>query len=303
LTTTKYEKKIHLDQHSQSNLKRKKKTDHDSKTMHIDDECETIVGHKKVKVTDDNLEAQKLGMFCSQDNNDIIGKANSEQRDSVVREKVKLTENSGMDFDTYPVEDELSYSMQTESLRDEENTNKILNTSERKAEAPCTSEKKMEEPCTAEGQSQTSCLIRNSIWNFEEIFFPDMGSCQGDILMLSMPDPHLLPDGVCPRKLSFDVKKYWRQSAELKIKMKKNIFHRGEDLCVADLDFSYSEMTNRRKYRNAKNWQEYKAKVNEKEKNVKNHLLDSPAECLWKGEITPLVKPGDATSTGIYIHM
>ena len=63
------------------------------------------------------------------------------------------------------------------------------------------------------------------------------------------------------------------------------------------LEFSYAEW-HRSHFRPvaAKNWREWKAELRQLENSF---IMESPVAHLWQGEVTPLVQPKDATSTGL----
>ncbi|XP_033741062.1 tRNA-splicing endonuclease subunit Sen54-like isoform X2 [Pecten maximus] len=136
-----------------------------------------------------------------------------------------------------------------------------------------------------------------SVWEFDKLGFPDIGGVE--VLELQMPRLDLLPHGVDLSNASttFDVRAYFSQQRKHHKKHRRQ--QRQES--VENLEFSYSEMIHKKKKITASNWGEFKRKMAIRDLEDERMLV-SPAECLWEGEITPLVKPSDATSTGSILN-
>ncbi|XP_060063341.1 tRNA-splicing endonuclease subunit Sen54-like [Ylistrum balloti] len=134
-----------------------------------------------------------------------------------------------------------------------------------------------------------------SVWEFDRLGFPNIGGVE--VLELQIPRLDLLPHGVDLSKAStiFNVQTYLSQQRK---HLKKH--HRQQQQeCIENLEFSYSEMIHKQTKIMASNWGEFKKKMAIRDMEDKRV---SPAQHLWEGEITPLVRPSDATSTGSILN-
>ncbi|KAL5019093.1 hypothetical protein ScPMuIL_004815 [Solemya velum] len=134
---------------------------------------------------------------------------------------------------------------------------------------------------------QDDCFhFPHSRWNFDDIVFPDVGSVQH--CTLAQPLKPYLPVHVEVSDFTFDVEEY-------KSRRKPNRNDREAYVDPSLLNFSL-EMPKHGPKVTAQNWTDYKDML-------KNGCLQeqtdvvSPAKHLWEEEITPLVRPTDATST------
>ncbi|XP_063445841.1 tRNA-splicing endonuclease subunit Sen54-like [Mytilus trossulus] len=134
--------------------------------------------------------------------------------------------------------------------------------------------------------SQPSCSsMKNKLtnlppeWNFSEIVFPDIGKDKVLHLTKYYKSQQLFPHGVqLPDNCTFDSEKYNLNLTSNKHKKDEENFN---------LEYSIDPSQWKKKPVNSKNWKEYKEKV----KLLENQEEVTPVSHLWKGEITPLVKP------------
>ncbi|OWF52640.1 tRNA-splicing endonuclease subunit Sen54 [Mizuhopecten yessoensis] len=133
-----------------------------------------------------------------------------------------------------------------------------------------------------------------SQWDFDELGFPSIGGVE--VLELQMPKLDLLPHGIdfSTAPNTFDARAYLSQQ-------RKHKMYRGQQQqeSVDNLEFSYAEMIHKKRKITASNWGEFKRKMAIRDLKDESAFF-SPAECLWEGEITPLVRPTDSTSTRTY---
>lgn len=120
---------------------------------------------------------------------------------------------------------------------------------------------------------------RYSTWDYDSIKLPNMAEETSTEMVLESPPEHLLPPGVKLSKSLYviSIKRYKEPS-----KMK-----------VAPNQGTVLQMTTIRP--SAKNWAEYKRRLRIESED--QSLASSPAGILWVGDVTPLVKPWQATST------
>ena len=126
-------------------------------------------------------------------------------------------------------------------------------------------------------------------WNFSQIHFPDIG--KEKILTIYKHDKskHLFPPGVnIADTFTFDAEKY-NQKFSVKIM----------DNDREEIEYSFPPGLDWTKQIKAKNWTEYKAKLREIESSGDGDVIHSPVAHLWKGDVTPLVSPGDAVNVGM----
>jgi hypothetical protein len=118
--------------------------------------------------------------------------------------------------------------------------------------------------------------IQAPIWNFSEIYFPDIGKER--VLHISKSDKNLelFPPGVqLPENFTFDVEKYW-QKLSCSNKKKRN-----DEDDVLELEYSFPACNS--KSINARNWKEYKDKLTMLQENdKKDWMLSSPVSYLFK---------------------
>ena len=138
--------------------------------------------------------------------------------------------------------------------------------------------------------------VRRCKWNFDDIDFPDIGN--KDRVILKIPSKKLLPPNVevseeFDDQCIFDVLEYRRISSC----NYGNSADRKQNDYLENLHFSYSDWMQSRNKIQASNWTEYKKNVREK---MALNVQETPVGHLWEGEVTPLVRPEDATSTGNY---
>ncbi|ESO83967.1 hypothetical protein LOTGIDRAFT_229530 [Lottia gigantea] len=138
--------------------------------------------------------------------------------------------------------------------------------------------------CDVSNCSSTNTLqkSRTKNWNFSELNFPSIANC--DQLVLDKPNDKFLPPNVTPQCGHFDVKNYLNQT-------KKST---PSSLFDTNLEFSQHEWLKSKTEIHASNWKDFKQKQSEIVKNLQEH---SPASELWKGEVTPVLRPTDVTTT------
>ncbi|KAK7111807.1 hypothetical protein V1264_011381 [Littorina saxatilis] len=140
-----------------------------------------------------------------------------------------------------------------------------------------------------------------SSWDFSITPFPDMGGTE--TVSLPIPPSHLLPpntgvdedyEDVC----MFDVEEYRQQQ---QLQSHRSVLNQEDEYGhLKSLDFSYAEWYQKHsKPINAKNWREWKAELRQRENSF---IAESPVAHLWRGEVTPLVQPTDATSTAALLN-
>lgn len=134
--------------------------------------------------------------------------------------------------------------------------------------------------CLDKSVSADGCgVTRYSTWDYDSIKLPNMAGEASTEMVLESPPEHLLPPGVKLSKPSYiiNIKDYRKPS---KLKVTNN---QGTVLQVTTVQ------------PNAKNWAEYKRLL--RMESEAQTLLSSPAGILWTGDVTPLIKPWQATST------
>lgn len=139
--------------------------------------------------------------------------------------------------------------------------------------------------------SETTCkMSMYPKWDFQEYNFPNIASlthmtCSHPADSVTVP---LLGKPLPEGNLYFDIQEY-RETV-----MNQHKYYRTSRGQTEVLEFSFqSKYQNKKK--EAKNWAEYKqlcALENQEKMSI------SPLQVLWDGEVTPLVAPEDATSTG-----
>ncbi|XP_062566451.1 tRNA-splicing endonuclease subunit Sen54-like [Saccostrea cucullata] len=145
------------------------------------------------------------------------------------------------------------------------------------------------------GEKDGECkATRYSVWNFEEIKFPDISDIDSfaDLQLEEIPQRYL-PEGIPPlSRVKVDVEQFFKQRTQSQ-KFQNSKVKYGQDLDFFDLTFSCDVVQPVKKV-SASNWREYKEKMLE---TVKGENFISPVEHLWMDEVTPLVRPGDAKNT------
>lgn len=129
----------------------------------------------------------------------------------------------------------------------------------------------------------------HSRWNFDDIRFPNIEheNCSNIV----QPLKQYLPAQVEVSEFTFDVEEY---------KSRRKAYNNNREMHVDPslLQFSH-EMPKHGPKTTAKNWTEYKEIL--KDGCLQDTAdVESPARHLWEGEVTPLVKPTDATNTSMY---
>ncbi|XP_067672347.1 tRNA-splicing endonuclease subunit Sen54-like isoform X2 [Haliotis asinina] len=150
---------------------------------------------------------------------------------------------------------------------------------------------KLSNPWNLPNKSEGKVPVRHTEWDFEILGFPDIGD--KETVVLNIPQTKYLPANVTLSEeyedlCLFDVTEYRQQVSQSAQRRRES------DNYVFDLNFSYSTWARDRKDIAASNWTEYKLKLRESQS---GGAAPSPVEHLWQGEVTPLVKPEDATST------
>ncbi|XP_046573391.1 tRNA-splicing endonuclease subunit Sen54-like [Haliotis rubra] len=150
---------------------------------------------------------------------------------------------------------------------------------------------KLSNPWNLPHKSEGKVPVRHSEWDFETFAFPDIGD--KETVVLSIPLTKYLPVNVTLSEeyedlCLFDVTEYRQQVSQFAQRRRES------DNYVFDLNFSYSTWARNRKNIAAANWTEYKLKLRQSQS---GRSVPSPVDHLWQGEVTPLVKPEDATST------
>ncbi|XP_013381139.1 tRNA-splicing endonuclease subunit Sen54 [Lingula anatina] len=140
-----------------------------------------------------------------------------------------------------------------------------------------------------------------TMWNFDEINFPDIGrkDLQTHTLQMMPPRKNLLPSGVKinPNSCMVDVHKL--HSSGENATGDNDEDDDGDDSHIYttnNLTYSLMNASVMKAQVKAKNWSEYKAECR---KMVTDFRVEqSPVGVLWQGEVTPLVTPDMASCTG-----
>lgn len=133
--------------------------------------------------------------------------------------------------------------------------------------------------CSYISVSADGCGVpRYSNWDYDSIKLPNMAGVSAEVVLESPPE-HLLPPGVKLSKSSYIIDiEHYRKSSRFKV-----TGDQGTALQVTTVQ------------PNAKNWAEYKRLLRMESED--EGLASSPAAVLWVGDVTPLIKPWQATST------
>lgn len=124
-----------------------------------------------------------------------------------------------------------------------------------------------------------SGVTRYSTWDYDLLKLPNMAGESSAEMVLESPPEHLLPPGVKLSKPLYIINiKDYRKPSKLKVTT-----NQGTILQVTTVR------------PNAKNWAEYKRLL--RIESEAQTLASSPAGILWTGDVTPLIKPWQATST------
>ncbi|CAC5379024.1 TSEN54 [Mytilus coruscus] len=116
-------------------------------------------------------------------------------------------------------------------------------------------------------------------WNFSEIIFPDIGKDKVLHFKKYNKNQQLFPHGIqLQDNCIFDSEQYNLNLTSNKHKKDEENFN---------LEYSFEPSHWKKKPVTAKNWKEYK----EKSKLLENQEEATPVSHLWKGDVTPLVKP------------
>ncbi|XP_061169079.1 tRNA-splicing endonuclease subunit Sen54-like [Saccostrea echinata] len=276
LLSTKYERKIKLDKHI--NLKKRR----NAQVTSVKDEESADTPQKKVRVSDneefsENSKVQTLEipstcvhmedhMSDSKSNNlenkHIDTKGRHDDLTVSVKENDKINfETTGVGQVQHNFEESLGYNR------------KDVNTG---------------------GKDEECKATRYSVWNFEEIKFPDISDIDNfaNLQLKDIPQ-RFLPEGIPPlSRLKVNAEQFVKQKKQSqKFLNSKGKF--GQELDYFDLNFSCDVVQPVKKV-SASNWREYKEKMLE---SMKGENFISPVEHLWKDEVTPLVRPEDAQNT------
>lgn len=114
-------------------------------------------------------------------------------------------------------------------------------------------------------------------WDFDAIEFPDISKETASEIVVKRPPSRLLPPGVEMAKPFYTIT----------IRRDSTQKHRSTSNAVVACGSS------------ACNWAEYKKML--LSKSEMEHLASSLAGILWSGEVTPLVRPSHAVSTGLFL--
>jgi len=151
---------------------------------------------------------------------------------------------------------------------------------------------------TADKQTPKTCC-QQTPW--EDLSgFPDIGTTE--MLQMSKPDTKLLPSSIQLSEdddlLCFDVMDYRQKVPERRLSQKQQR-EEDDEQRVSGLNFSFAEWTRKKPVLKSTSWAEYKEKTAEYWEKM-SHA--TPVSHLWKGEVTPLVSPLDAWSTGTILQ-
>lgn len=279
LDVTKYERKIHLDQHVKTDKKKRKhKGDPNVNNTSLGK------GHKKVKVTTEVNDEEVTKEQINSDHSDQcvsemeVDRPTAEGVNNERTNDVEVWDSDGTAGD--------SDVDRTTVVLERVNKQRTCDTDVWDIRGTAEDSDMMED---REGQ-----CVPYSVWDFDKLCFPNIGGVE--VLELQFPRLDLLPHGVDLSEASntFDVKEYFSQQRKRNKKQRRR--QQQQQDSVENLEFSFSEMIHKRRKITASNWGEYKKKMAIKDIEDENVFV-SPAECLWEGEITPLVRPSDAIST------
>ncbi|KAK7501429.1 hypothetical protein BaRGS_00007233 [Batillaria attramentaria] len=151
----------------------------------------------------------------------------------------------------------------------------------------------------------TDCKSKRTFtsWDFDAINFPDIAGKDTVTVEVSCQD--LLPPNTCLNEdfedvCMFDVEDYKRQQQQQSSARQGKFDHDSGFGHLKDLQFSYAEWVQQHsKPVVAKNWGEWKTAMQERNQ---SSFLQSPVAHLWKGEVTPLVRPKDSVSTAALLE-
>ncbi|MBN3304889.1 SEN54 endonuclease, partial [Amia calva] len=122
-------------------------------------------------------------------------------------------------------------------------------------------------------------------WDFDQIAFPDLGSSR-PLTSLAAPHTNLLPPGILVR--ACDITPWLR-----KVNLKEERLSRREQERERKRQYRRSVNADQ-EVRRCRSWAEYEDLLKRRSQRSRR---DRPAH-LWKEAVTPLVAPGQATSTG-----
>ena len=217
-------------------------------------------------------------------NAELEGESNSvpTKKLKVVQQKTEA-DNTGSSCDTSSV---LDTSQQTCAM-ETENSHSSLVDPQQTISSVDYAEK---EPIVIERTKEVRSLYTD--WNFSALNFPDVYGCDGKVVIPPV-ERHLLPSSEMPSA-----------AAAIKLERRNNVWMRrrqqgGEEYGrSSQLDFSLADWAHgRRRKSRARNWAEFKQEEMEK-KDDEDDMKRTPVSHLWEDEVTPLIRPQDATSTG-----
>ncbi|XP_071106541.1 tRNA-splicing endonuclease subunit Sen54-like [Haliotis cracherodii] len=224
-------------------------------------------------VSADDMEVKKPRLDPAEDETDETSGDREDEMDT----------GSGKDSEFKEPEDDVKMEMDREQM-DGRDVDRLQNNQPSFA--------KLANPWNLPTESEGKLSVRHTEWDFEKLGFPDIGD--KETVVLNIPQTKHLPPNVTLDEeyedlCLFDVTEYRQQQASQRPQRRREA-----DNYVFDLNFSYSAWARSRKNIVAANWTEYKLKLRESQH---DGAAPSPVDHLWQGEVTPLVKPQDATST------
>ncbi|XP_064607936.1 tRNA-splicing endonuclease subunit Sen54-like [Liolophura sinensis] len=159
----------------------------------------------------------------------------------------------------------------------------------------CTDEKMMdsEEPLSTWNLPKTNSRITPCFVDFSDIELPSV--CGKNKVVWKSPSPNLLPTNVVyPSDRHVSISQFPINLA----KEKKSMLHLEDSENEVNLEFSFPHFMLKSAYKGikAKNWHEYKLAKQLKDQKL-NCPENSPVAHLWTREITPLIRPQDASCT------
>lgn len=286
--STKYERKIKLDKHI--NLKkRKKRSDMQSPSLTDKDTGDMPQKRAKLVGNDEVHEASQTANMCILYKENGKSSSHASQNDF---QKILRTESENV---TSSVDEKQRTDLYMKAMEEGKNPQKTADLGAMKIRDQIVDTKHGKIVTEAWERGENSAATKYSVWNFDEIKFPDMGDSgclkeKGEILQ------RFLPEGVPPLSTHrIDVDHLFKQRLKSQ-GFQKSRFKYGQDLDDFNLEFSCDVLQRVEKVC-ASNWREYKEKMMESRE--KNDFV-SPVEHLWKDEVVPLVRPDEALNTGDY---
>ncbi|XP_055955068.1 tRNA-splicing endonuclease subunit Sen54 [Patella vulgata] len=138
--------------------------------------------------------------------------------------------------------------------------------------------------CSSKASANLS--LEQTKWDFSQICFPNIANA--DHVTVNVPLEQYLPEGIkIEESCEFNVLEHQAKYSVPRFDPTNPV--------DKDLHFSYADWVKAKTTVSASNWKEYKSKLKKAQQCLET---DSPADILWQGEVTPLIRPEDATSTG-----